>query len=251
MPNLDQIKYHAKLWRGFLLDFFFPKICVNCQKYGSYLCPDCFNQLPIAARQTCPRCKKSRPNGATCRACKSVCHLDGLLSAGSYGNELLRQIIKVYKYQSVEELHLTLGKYLDKFLSAQIAELKITMPNFDFFNSANPSVVPMPLSTQHQRYRGFNQAELLAGYIAKEYNWPLITNRLIKIKNTKAQTKLSEKKRRSNPKNSFGWQGKTLSGPIILLDDVFTTGSTMNEAARILKANGAKKIWGLVLAKGK
>ena len=108
----------------------------------------------------------------------------------------------------------------------------------------------MPLHKKRQRLRGFNQSEQLARAISKNFNLE-INHNLIRIKHKKAQAKLHEKNRWENIKNCFSYQGKNLNNKnILLIDDVATTGATLNECAKVLKENNAKEVWGLVVAKG-
>lgn len=112
------------------------------------------------------------------------------------------------------------------------------------------TLIPIPLSKKRLRWRGFNQAELLARELAAAFAYPLNQD-LKRIKHAWPQADLNGAERLNNIADSFAWTGTSLGGrTIILIDDVATTGATLNEAARILKTAGAGAIYGLVLAKG-
>ena len=111
--------------------------------------------------------------------------------------------------------------------------------------------LPISLHKKRKRWRGFNQAEIIARELKNYFDIDMSTEKLIRIKHKKAQAKLGEEERKNNIKNCFGWQGDRLNKRnIILVDDVVTTGSTLNECAKVLKENGAGEVWGLVVAKG-
>ncbi len=112
-------------------------------------------------------------------------------------------------------------------------------------------MVPIPLFSSKLRKRGYNQAEILAKELSKKFNLPF-QNILKRARDTKSQFKLSKKDREANIKGAFKmengeWKMKNTS--ILLVDDVVTTGSTLLEAANILKRNGAKRVIGLTLAR--
>jgi len=118
-------------------------------------------------------------------------------------------------------------------------------------NFSQSLIMPVPLHKKRLRWRGFNQSELLAKGIKKYFNLDLRLDELIRTKHKKPQTKLSGRKRKENVKGCFFWKGDWLDGKnIILVDDVITTGSTLNECAKVLKENGAGEVWGLVVARG-
>ncbi len=111
-------------------------------------------------------------------------------------------------------------------------------------------VVPIPLSKKRERVRGFNQTLIIAAYFCQEFAYELKFD-LKRIKHQVPQSSLNEQDRLINLQNAFRWTGPNLKGQsIILLDDVVTTGATLNEAARVLKAAGAGQSYGLVVAKG-
>jgi ComF family protein len=111
-------------------------------------------------------------------------------------------------------------------------------------------LIPIPLSKKRLLWRGFNQSEILARELVTAFNYS-ISHDLKRNKYSRPQAELSEQERLNNIKDSFFWAGTALEGKtIILIDDVITTGATLNEAALTLKKYGAGKIYGLVLAKG-
>ena len=228
--------------KNFLLKLFFPKICLFCQREGEFLCKDCEALLEISPFLYC-LCQKPKriSKGGKCPKCKFK-KLDGLYFALDYNNFLVKKIIQNFKYKPfIREL----AKPLTSLIINHF-QLLDNKPNFDDF-----ILVPIPLSKRRLKWRGFNQAEELGKELAKFLKIPLISNCLIKVKETPPQVKLSEKERKENIKGGFSLknQSKIFNRKILLIDDVYTTGSTMEEAARILKKGGAKEIWGVVVAR--
>lgn len=154
----------------------------------------------------------------------------------SYLNPLLKKAIHTFKYNFVKDLAKPLGKLLIRKLGG----------------AASPDlIIPVPLHKRKLRWRGFNQAELLAQEVAAYYNLPLLNNVLIKTKRTKPQVELTEEQRKENIKGVFQCSRPELikNKKILLIDDVATTGSTLSECARVLKEAGAKEVRKLFLAK--
>jgi ComF family protein len=236
-----------KKLRDFLLDLIFPKVCLFCFKEGSYLHSKCLEKIPLNESFVCPACGKISLYGKTCNSCQRKTSLTGLIYATSYKNEIISEAIKLFKYQYVKDL----GKKLAKLLIKKINDSHFLTNNFsqpiDSF-----LVIPIPLYRKKFLERGFNQSEILAKEIANEFGLTLKSDLLIKIKNTPSQTDLNEKERLSNVKDAFEVKDKkVVKGKIIfLIDDVTTTGATLNEAAKVLKKSGAKEVWGLTVAKG-
>ena len=217
---------------------------MGCGQADTYLCPACFNKIEILLNNECFFCGKITWQGKICLECKKENHLDRVISATNYGNPLIRELIKAFKYHFVKELTEPLSKLL----------IKVIENNWSLDIGAwNSLIVPVPLYKAKLRSRGFNQAELLAKEISNYFNLPTETD-IIKRKfpgMPQANIKDTEK-RKENIKEAFEIlePGKIRDKTIILIDDVITTGATLTEIAKILKQNGAKEVWAITVAKG-
>lgn len=217
--------------KQFLLDLILPIECLGCQKEGEYFCIDCQQKLKINTEIESHKLSADL-------ICPS---LEKVFIAGNYEDPLLKNLITNYKYHFLSPLSIPLGKFLVEFWK----QLN-TLPDFN----SSALITPIPLSKQRYRWRGFNQAELLARLLAENFNYLLCLD-LKRKKHCHPQVELNEKKRLENVRQAFSWQGPNLSGKtIILIDDVTTTGATLEAAAEALKKAGPQKIYGLVLAKG-
>ncbi len=226
---------------NFFLDLIFPKNCVGCNKEGYFLCPDCKKEIILIKNQTCPECKKITQNGKFCLKCQTKFKLNGLVAVSYYQEGPLKEAIHTFKYDGVFELKKDLGI----LLTEEIKKYKVPK---------NSVLIAVPLSKKRFAERGFNQAELLADYVSKKTKMNQIKNILVKTKNTKKnQAELSGSARRKNIKGVFDWTGEKdqLKGKTIyLIDDIYTTGATLNECAKVLKKKAhAFRVIGLVLAK--
>ena len=240
-----KIKQNAgKVWL-FFLDLIFPKECSGCGREGVWLCQKCFSSVKLRQTQFCLECKQETNFGKFCPRCALNYNLDGTLIACHYEQKIVEKMIETFKYSFVKDLYKDLGKLLSLFLNDLLNK------KWQTFNVKKSLIMPVPLSTFRKRWRGFNQAEFLARLIAKNFNLDLSVNELIRIKHIKPQVKLNKAQRENNIKNCFNWNACDLAGrQIILIDDVATTGATLNECAKVLKLHGAGKVWGLVLANG-
>ncbi|MCK5416170.1 ComF family protein [Candidatus Parcubacteria bacterium] len=245
-----KLKNHTKILCDFLTDILFPITCIECNKKNVWFCDSCFNKLKLNLNQKCLICNRKSEYGKICKSHKK--YLTGVLIASEYKNKTLRNIIKTFKYNFITDLRYPLSKFLSIFLLHQIRKTEIdnTSP-LNFLLEKDTIFIPIPLHKKRLRWRQFNQAELLLNMFTNHLPINTNTENLIRIKYQKPQAKLKKHKRQQNIKNSFLWNGENLKDKtIILIDDVVTSGSTLEECAKILKNNNAKKIWGLVLAKG-
>jgi len=215
-----------------LLDFIFPKRCVNCGKVGKYFCDRCRALIrPIADNERiCPMCGRLALDGVTHSRCRTRYDIDGLTSFFHYDGPV-RKAIKAIKYRLVSDL-------AKEFISLA--------PQVSF--SKPYTLIPIPLHSSRFRYRGFNQAEVLGTILAKRLNIRVRTDILQRIKSTTPQVEMKDKKKRlENMKHVFTSQ--KVSGSVLLFDDVFTTGATMRSAANALKREGARRIWAITMAR--
>jgi len=234
--------------KEFLLNLLFPLYCINCQREKNYLCQDCFSLIDISTSQHCPFCSPAKIvlDGKTCYSCRKSKKLTGLFCAASYQNFIIKKSISQFKYEPyIKELAKPLAS-----LIIQHFQLLDYPPSF-FRDRSDFALIPVPLHKKRRRWRGFNQAEEIALQLSLFFKMPLISDCLLKTKQTLPQVQLSEKERTDNVKSAFVCQNKNLikEKKILLVDDVFTTGSTMEECARVLKDSGAKEVWGIAVAR--
>ncbi len=224
-----------------LLDLIFPIYCISCKKEGNWLCKKCSDGLRTKDFQTCPLCSKQNKTGKFCKKCKNK-NLNGILITGEYENYLLKSLIKQYKYKFTKEISTHLGDFLYLFLK------QIKKENHPIFKEEY-LITAVPLHKKRQNWRGFNQSEELAKIISKKMDVKMESS-LKRIKNTDPQATLNKEERTTNIKNCFKWQGEKIHNKnILIIDDVTTTGSTIEECAKEFKKQGAKNIWALVVAK--
>ncbi len=146
------------------------------------------------------------------------------------------RIIHHYKYQKKTKLSLLLGRAMAGIIRA------------DHYLKQADIVAPVPLFWWKRLRRGYDQAALLSATVSQELGIP-IANSIRRIKNTKTQTRLDEQRRRANVTNAFAAEAdKIKDKSVLLIDDVLTTGATMNECARVLKDAGAKAVYSCVAA---
>jgi ComF family protein len=239
--------------KPFLLDLAFPKFCLGCNKEGSYLCQDCAHLLEISENNYC-LCQKPiivpkifGIEKGKCQNCQEK-RLSGLYFAFSYKNKLAQKLIRSFKYEPyIKDLAKTLASLL-------IEHFVLTGQNTNDIWAPNgiPAVlIPIPLDKDKFKKRGYNQSEELAKELSGVLKISVATNILVKTKVTDPQMELKKEKREKNLENAFAVENfdGIANKKIFLVDDVYTTGSTMNECAKALRQAGAKHVWGIVLAR--
>jgi competence protein ComFC len=161
------------------------------------------------------------------------------MAATSYQEPALKELVHSFKYKRFIKAQKPLGKLLVNYLLAI------------GFKGEENLIVPIPLHPARERTRGFNQAEVIAKLTADYLKLPVVKV-LKRVRKTSPQIDLPKELREENVKNAFDLIDKSVSikgKSVILVDDVYTTGATMKEAAKVLKKNGVKEIKFLVLAK--
>lgn len=223
-----------------LLDVFFPIECLECKQYGAWICEYCFGKIPITVKQWCPGCGAENSFGNTCVKCVARgSALDGLLVAAEYEYALVKEAVRSLKYLYVQGL----AELLGTLMVEQYARYG--------FDDEWWISVPVPLHARRLCERGFNQSELLSRVLEKKLGIPYVCA-LRRNQWTIPQVELKGDDRRKNLHGVFECINKESvhNRRILLIDDVATTGSTLEECARILKQVGACRVWGFVVAKG-
>lgn len=245
-----------KIIKNFALDTLFPIYCLSCGAPDSWICQKCLQKIEILPAQVCPYCEKTEtPSGAVCPRCKAESirknkslPLDNLIVTTKYGQHNISRLVHTFKYNFVQDLGFPLANLIVKV----ILDSSLPLPDF---------IVPVPLHPRRLRWRGFNQAEILAGILAENVTpglpIPVAGNLIIRKKFTPPQMKIKNyQARKKNMQNSFSLSEESplkdyvlRNKKILLVDDISTTGSTILECAKILKSAGAKKVYGVVIAR--
>ncbi len=230
------------MWKSpkeIILDILWPKHCINCGKEGKYLCDDCFALIDISREPPCQGFK----------------FLNGLYFPATYNEKIIQSAIHLCKYGYTKEI----SKILSDLI---IAHFKL-LDNPNLFTplsmsatkeeKANWILCAVPLHKSKLKQRGFNQSEEIAKHLSLFFEVPFISEILLKTKKTSPQMFLNKDQRLKNVLNSFQInpqkKNKILNKNILLVDDVFTTGATMEECAKVLKQNHAQSVWGAVVAR--
>lgn len=231
---------------NFLLDLLFPKKCVGCKADGGYFCTSCIRNI-VQGELICPFCKKMAVGGQTHPVCKRKYGLEGLWSLGLYKFPL-KNAITGLKYKGLEELASIL---VDITLEYWVKYQPFILDKIKQDQGKGWVIVPVPLHWFKENKRGFNQSDIFAKSFTAKLGLTYL-DCLIRSRYTKSQTKLKGKDRYKNIKNAFSISANILISQyqnILLIDDVWTTGSTMKECCYVLKRNGAKQVWGITLAR--
>jgi len=221
--------------------------CLICGMDAGFtdICPGCAEEIKCSYDLAfCPVCGRYRPkdpkdpkNAALCQECREV--LPAFLTARSVGpyRGALKEAIHLYKYKGYRSL----ADFFVPLLSAAFWR----EPAF----SGTDVLVPVPLTPDKMKSRGFNQAELLAVKTGEILNLPVSTA-LTRLKQTPSQSRLIRAARQDYIQGVFAVCGEINPGNVLLVDDILTTGATAGECARVLLRAGAKSVRVLTLASG-
>jgi competence protein ComFC len=224
-------------FRGAALNLLFPQRCLGCGEEGEILCRSCLNSALRIMPPICPKCGKPQSSGVLCPRCVNwKTDLDGIRSPFRFDG-VIREAIHQFKYKNI------------RTLSAPLANL---LKDYYFLNSIpTQALVPVPLHSKRLKERGYNQAELLAQELGKLLHFPVIIDCLVRDSYILPQAKTSSaEERHKNVKDAFSCRSSKLTGiQVLLIDDVSTSGSTLDACAAALKSSGVVSTWGLVIAR--
>ena len=233
---------------NWILDILFPKKCIGCGKSDTYFCPECVANIK-QGDLVCPRCEKLAVGGQTHPICRRKFGLDGLWSLGIY-QDPLRKAIQLLKYKPhvVRDFAPVL---VDIMLEYWARYQPYVLDQIKKDRGGEWVIIPVPLHWWKQNDRGFNQASLIGQILSKKLGLDY-QEALKRTRFTKPQVGLKGKQRKTNIFGAFAiskiYKPLTMNN-VLLIDDVWTTGSTMRECTYILKRAGAKKVWGVTLAR--
>lgn len=234
--------------KAWLLDLIFPQYCLGCDEIGTFLCKKCEARLQVVP-PSCFFCKRLVPEknrittGRTCKGCQDKTAIYAFLSPFLFKDAVIRDLVYQLKYSSVRDISRVLGRLLADYCDG----FRIKLPK-------DLVVMSIPLYRARRRVRGFNQAELIArAWIENTRLIPaasLLPDALERIRDTKSQVGLLREERTKNVSGVFRVRRpEAVKGKdVLLVDDVKTTGATLEEAAGALKDAGARRVWALTVA---
>jgi ComF family protein len=218
------------------LDLVFPPRCVSCDAFGAFFCHHCIENAARAGSPRCPRCWMPEPREAECRRCRAR-HpaFSGVRSVFVYDGAA-RDAVHAIKFRGVSALAPVMG-------SLMAEQLQCWRPDIG-------AIVPVPLARHRDRTRGYNQSQLLARQLARLSGVPLDSRALVRRRATAPQARQpGEQARHRNVAGAFSAGPRVPSGGILLIDDVVTTGATLDACARVLLSEGAGPVFALTFAR--
>ena len=220
-----------------IIDFFFPRRCVGCGKLGNLLCPDCCRKLPRLLPPFCQKCGKHEPSGVLCSTCWGRhTEIDGIRSVFRFDGTV-RLAIHELKYRSIKAMAVCLATLMADYMREN--------------QVPGETLIPVPLHPKRLRERGYNQSVLLARKLGELISMPVLEGSLRRVKDSLPQARTTTvEERRKNVENAFACGPADLKRrSFILIDDVCTSGATLECCAAALKAAGAVSVWGFTTAR--
>ncbi len=234
--------------KNLFLDFLYPPRCLVCRETGpESFCKKCLGSAQHIIADYCALCGRVHDynfntKAKICRSCQEEKpHFDLARSVVLYDSAIKKSLHHL-KFAQKTSLIYPLGDLMVRHIDRHLPEIK---------HAGCEMLVTVPLSDKRLKQRGFNQCDLLAEILSSHYNIPFIKNLLSRIRDTQAQYKLSRLERQKNLQGVFALGSKAVlpAKRILLLDDIYTTGTTANECAKVLKENGAEKVYVLTLSR--
>ncbi len=224
----------------------FPVRCPMCEEIlppGRWtVCPDCRRKLDPAQGQVCLACGRVLENDHTpfCRDCAGGGHAFAANRSLYYYNRTVKQALYRFKYSNKRRYAKCFAAEADRLWGGW---LRMHHPE---------CIIPIPMYDKKVRLRGYNQAEVFAEALSERLCVPYNTNILLRIHETPALKKLNPEKRRQNLKNAFHIEKSALQwNTVLLVDDIYTTGATLDAAAACLLKAGVREVYCLTIAIGK
>lgn len=224
-------------------DIFYPRCCPVCQKIlkdqRRMICPECEKILKPVGHPRCYKCGKPVEQGEYCRDCQKQHHIfDQGRGIFVYDSRMRRSVTR-YKYYGCREYGDFYAKAMYRYAWRELQEWKPDL------------IVPVPVHKSKERFRGFNQAAYLAERVSRYTGIPVDVGIVQKVIKTKSQKKLNAFQRRKNLEKAFRVTGDVAGKDVLVIDDVYTTGSTIDAMASCLKKKGAGNVYFLTVCIGR
>lgn len=223
-------------WMWNAIDWVFPPHCLGCGVEGEIICSDCYATIKRVPSNVCPYCNAYVSTSGHCPNCGNRKPAYSKFRAFAFYGGVIREAVHHLKYQNDIGIARILAGYLLKVIQAETWE-------FDL-------VIPVPLSRSKEEQRGYNQAERLARPVAEALKMPISTEGLKRIREKASQVDLDVNSRRENVRGVFEADPAIVKGKrILLIDDVFTTGATLESASQALKDANSGLIYCVTVGK--
>ena len=225
-----------------LLNLIFPPRCAVCGEVlalaerKGFLCEHCAKDIPYISAEKCPHCGGGTETAGFCEFCVKTYAFESACAAFPY--EAVRPAIHLFKYQGGKEMGRGLGTLMAEYLLQFHEELLVK----------TDVILAVPLHPKKEKRRGFNQAHILCEKISEETGLVFQKDGLVRKRDTVAQSTLGPEERKQNLKDAFLVTADFTGKRVLLVDDIFTTGTTCNECAKVLYRAGAKEVMVFSLA---
>ena len=233
---VETVGLHWRSLRSQFVDLVFPRRCIGCRRAGAWLCTECLQQIFPVEPPFCARCGGAVVAGRLCTRCQISPLQIECIRSSVYSEGVLREAVHRFKYRGLAALAGPLGGLMAAYWVGH------PMPT--------DVVVPVPLHAARLRERGYNQSALLARELACQVGLAVDEHTLVRHRATTPQVGLDAVQRRENVCDAFRCSGNGLVGQqVLLVDDVCTTGATLEACAMALVAGGARSVRALTLAR--
>jgi len=237
------MKVFEKIMDG-ILDVMFPVRCVGCGKEGHYICRRCEGFTSESAL-ICPVCQQSSLTGERHENCTSLYGLDGLASLWEYEG-VAKSLLHTIKYNGMTH---AVAETVHRAYISMAGDTMRFKAFLSYLFSEDTHITYVPMFKRKEKFRGFNQAAVFAREVGKVVKREVVSL-LEKIGDTKAQVDLTKEERLQNVRGAFRMKSEIrIPKNVVLVDDVWTTGATLQECCKVLKKAGVEKVWGFTVAR--
>jgi ComF family protein len=219
------------------LDLLYPPQCPGCGRVGVLFCDRCRSLVQAYPADVCFRCARPQLIRGLCPTCSAIgSSLEAVFPATIFVGPI-RKAIHDFKYEGVRDLAIPLADWL--------------LAAWRLYDLAADLIVPVPLHSKREAERGYNQSALLAEVLGRGVRVPVNKHLLSRRRATLPQVGLSLQQRHRNVEKAFACQNSLLDKVVVVVDDVCTTGATLEACAEVLRDAGAMSVWGFTLARAR